>query len=462
MKGVLSVLLLSLLIISALSDSLNPVNPNFDYPEQTKVDKGLADIPYQGEINTGYLTVNNDTKSKIFYILYPAGGAEDASITPDNDKPLILWLQGGPGCSDGTGNYNEIGPFNILNENNVLKPSLVPINWNDKYNLLFVDNPVGVGLSVSGGERPNNAMDAVKYLQIFLIRFFQLYPSLYKNDFYIFGESFAGHYIPALASLLVQNHTENGINLKGVGIDDGWTDPYVQLGSFTEYPFAVSVLDEKSRDNIYDLEIQARRAVESGDYSLAAQHFDDITNFLTSVNKGLSYYNFEVYNAPEPWYPQWLNQENTKKAYGVDTSVTYKDCVDQTYLDFYADIGTSYAGNYTFLLSQTVIPDLKVILYSGQNDIICSTSGTLAYLRKLKWDGIDNFMSAKKQILKVSNGTIAGNYKTYDRLTFATIYNAGHMVPLDQPDSARTMLEMFINNQLNTVEVVPSVQKIDK
>lgn len=147
--------------------------------------------------------------------MYPAGGASDAAATPDNDKPLILWLQGGPGCSDGTGNYQEIGPFNIINNNNVLTPNLQQITWNDKYNLVFVDNPVGVGYSVSGNERPNNAIDTVKYLQVFLIRFFQIYPSLYKNDFYIFGESFGGHYIPALASLIVQNNTQNGINLKG-------------------------------------------------------------------------------------------------------------------------------------------------------------------------------------------------------------------------------------------------------
>ena len=172
-------------------------------------------IPYKAKFNTGYLTVNNQTQSKIFYVTYPAGGANNADATFDNSAPLILWLQGGPGCSDGTGNYQEVGPFTVNQENGKLVPSLQAIHWNDKYNLLFVDNPVGVGFSVSGGERPDNAMDAVRYLQVFLIRFFQLYGGLAKNDLYIFGESFGGHYIPALATVLVQNYTNNHINLKG-------------------------------------------------------------------------------------------------------------------------------------------------------------------------------------------------------------------------------------------------------
>lgn len=113
------------------------------------------------------------------------------------------------------GNYEEIGPLVIVNNNGVLTPVLKNITWNDKYNLLFVDNPIGVGYSVSGGERPSTAMGSAEYLQIFLIRFFQIYTNLYKNDFYIFGESFAGHYIPALASVIVQNNTNNGIKIKG-------------------------------------------------------------------------------------------------------------------------------------------------------------------------------------------------------------------------------------------------------
>jgi len=56
-------------------------------------------------------------------------------------KPLVIWLQGGPGgSSTGFGNFGEIGPEDTnLNARKV--------NWVDHANILFIDNPVGTGYS---------------------------------------------------------------------------------------------------------------------------------------------------------------------------------------------------------------------------------------------------------------------------------------------------------------------------
>ena len=460
MKFALPTLLLALCFTAALSslippmkrlknlhDSLNPVNPSFNYPEQTQVNPSVLNIPYAAKFNTGYITINNTSQSKIFYVLYPAGGVKDASAGFDNSSPLILWLQGGPGCSDATGNYGEIGPFIIDRQGGSFKPVPRDFNWNDKYNLLFVDSPVGVGYSVSGNERLNNAMDAAKYLQVFLIRFFQIYSSLKRSDFYIFGESYAGHYIPALATVIVQNNTNNGIRLKGIGVGDGWTDAYIQLASFSDFSFATSNLDDRSRDRIMVIQHEARKAIKEGKYSEATELFGDITDYIHMLNPGMSIYNFEVYGPEDEFYPDWLNTANVKKAYGVDPSVTFKDCVGQTYSDFYADISTSYLGNYSYLLTQNVIPDLKVILYSGQNDIIVNTVGSYNFIKAIDWSGNQGFYNSKKKLLKGTDGAVVGNYKNYKGLTFAVIYDAGHMVPTDQPSPSKVMLDKFIQNQ---------------
>lgn len=60
---------------------------------------------------------------------------------PSNSKPLVIWLQGGPGASStGFGNFGEIGPLdaNLNNRNQT---------WLNHANLLFIDNPVGTGYS---------------------------------------------------------------------------------------------------------------------------------------------------------------------------------------------------------------------------------------------------------------------------------------------------------------------------
>jgi len=87
----------------------------------------------------------------------------------------------------------------------------------------------------------------------------------------------------------------------------------------------------------------------------------------------------------------------------------------------------------------------------------CNTVGTWNYLATIDWKGTQNFMNSKKKILKDLDGSVIGNYKHYQALTFAIIYNAGHMVPQDQPSAARRMLEMFIENKFNSGDVTQVV-----
>jgi vitellogenic carboxypeptidase-like protein len=249
-------------------------------------------------MHDGYIQVNNTTQSKIFYILYAAGGQNNSQATVNNSAPLILWLQGGPGCSDGAGLYLEIGPFTVKNISGKLTPVQQPVTWNDEYNLLFVDSPVGVGFSVCGDENPSNAWATAEYLQIFLIRFFQVYTSLANNPFYIFGESFGGHYIPALASIITQNVTNNKINLQGIGIGDGWTDPYIQVASFSDYCYTAGLLDENQRDKIAGLESQAQAESAKGNPSGLTNIFDFITGNITELNNEVDIYNWQIYDLP--------------------------------------------------------------------------------------------------------------------------------------------------------------------
>jgi len=193
-------------------DAPNPVNPKYNYPEINLVNTKEAGIPFAGQMYTGYLKVNQSSESRMFYVLYAAGGSNNSSANLNRSAPLILWLQGGPGSADG-GNYAEVGPFNVLaNKQGQPIPTPNQITWNDEYHMLFVDAPVGVGFSVAAEDLPNTAMGYAAHLHNFLVRFFQIYPSLKKQEFYIFGQSYSGHYISALTTVILQNYSSNGIN----------------------------------------------------------------------------------------------------------------------------------------------------------------------------------------------------------------------------------------------------------
>jgi cathepsin A (carboxypeptidase C) len=61
----------------------------------------------------------------------------------------------------------------------------------------------------------------------FLRGFVTQNPEYEGRDFYVTGESYAGHYIPAISYYVVNNMTDLNMNFKGMAIGNGWVDPYL-------------------------------------------------------------------------------------------------------------------------------------------------------------------------------------------------------------------------------------------
>lgn len=138
--------------------------------------------------------------------------------TPTTD-PLVFWLTGGPGCSSEMAVFYENGPFTI-NEDLSLKKN--EFSWNNKANLVFIDQPLGTGFS-----RCTNPMHYARNEDMvsetffnFLKAFYKKYPEFNKRPLYITGESYAGHYIPAISHYII-NHPTDEINFKGLAIGNG-------------------------------------------------------------------------------------------------------------------------------------------------------------------------------------------------------------------------------------------------
>ena len=71
-----------------------------------------------------------------------------------------------------------------------------------------------------------------------MLAFYAMYPQYAKLDVYIIGESFAGHYVPAIGpQAIVQSNSSYAKNLKGIAIGNGWVDPYIQYKAYTQYMY---------------------------------------------------------------------------------------------------------------------------------------------------------------------------------------------------------------------------------
>ena len=124
--------------------------------------------------------------------------------------------------------------------------------------MIFIDAPAGAGYSYSTSLPPpfptlynnlcsflstaaegNMTINTVQYAEdvySFFQLFFTEFPQYQPLDFHLFGESYAGHYIPALAARIVEGNKEPTsvqVNLKSIAPGNALVDP---LGQYPFYP----------------------------------------------------------------------------------------------------------------------------------------------------------------------------------------------------------------------------------
>lgn len=187
---------------------------------------------------SGYLTVNDTTRSNLFFWFFPAiNGAKDA--------PVLLWLQGGPGASSLYGLFEEHGPFSVAKSHGL---KLRNHTWVSTHSVLYVDNPVGTGFSFTEDDAGYSADQTAVAVNVYdaLVQFFTLFADYQKNEFYVTGESYAGKYVPAVSYAIHLNNPNAPlkINLKGLAIGNGLIDPINQL-VYSEYLYQHGFLDGK-------------------------------------------------------------------------------------------------------------------------------------------------------------------------------------------------------------------------
>ena len=135
---------------------------------------------------------------------------------------MALLTENGP-CS-----VNEDGKSTTVN----------PYSWTEAAHVLWLDQPAGVGFSYGTEDDSNEKMvgeDAYYFLQAF----FQTFPEYASAPLYIVGESYGGHYAPAIAHRVWMGNKNLKpdtikLNLSGLGVGNGLTDPEEQYKWYPE------------------------------------------------------------------------------------------------------------------------------------------------------------------------------------------------------------------------------------
>ncbi|KAF1766499.1 hypothetical protein GCK72_006456 [Caenorhabditis remanei] len=171
---------------------------------------------------SGYVNANANGTWRMHYML------TESRSNPDTD-PLLVWFNGGPGCSSLGGLFEELGPFYVNFDGETLYEN--PYAWNAKANVLYLESPIGVGYSYDTTtprySQANDDQSAAQNL-LALTNFFNVAQPKYVNrTFYLSGESYAGIYIPMLTDLIVQGINNGSFpnkNFQGSAIGNGFMD----------------------------------------------------------------------------------------------------------------------------------------------------------------------------------------------------------------------------------------------
>nr|KJB31551.1 hypothetical protein B456_005G196500 [Gossypium raimondii] len=204
----------------------------------------ISRLPGQPKVGfqqyAGYVTVDKRKQRALFYYF------AEAEVDPAS-KPLVLWLNGGPGCSSlGVGAFSENGPFRPSGE--VLVKN--EYSWNREANMVYLEAPVGVGFSYSADDSSYEAVNdkiTARDNLVFLQNWFLKFPQYKNRSLFITGESYAGHYIPQLAELMHQfNKKEKLFNLKGIALGNPVLEFATDFNSRAEFFWSHGLISDST------------------------------------------------------------------------------------------------------------------------------------------------------------------------------------------------------------------------
>lgn len=420
------------------------VEKTFKLPTLDYANASVADLGH----HAGYYSLSDTYAARMFYFFFE-------NRNNNTQAPVIIWLTGGPGCSSELAVFYENGPFRISDD---LTLSWNDYGWDQSSNIIFVDSPTGTGFSYSDDSRDSRSDEAgvSNDLYTFLQAFFAAHPNYVSNPFYITGESYGGHYVPALASRINQGNQANEgtqINLKGFAIGNGLTNPGIQYAAYPDFALANNLINQSSYDQITQYVPQCLSATEACgtngtdacDNALSV--CQNIPSSILQLNPGINFYDIRkpcigslCYNFSNA--ENFLNEQSVRDALGVG-NLQWTPCSDAVTGAFDQD----HMRNLEVVIPPLLEQGIQVLIYAGEDDFICNWLGNWRWVNAMVWSGQPSFNSSSQVSWQV-NGSEAGILTSSGALNFLKVHNSGHMVPMDQPQAALSMITQFIQGTL--------------
>nr|WBY50560.1 hypothetical protein [Glycine max] len=381
---------------------------------------------------SGYVTVDDKNQRALFF--YFAEAEKDAL-----SKPLVLWLNGGapqsllvsfhtwPGCSSlGVGAFSENGPF----------------------------RPKGEGL-VRNQFSWNKAGDNLVFLQNWFMKF----PEYRNRSLFIVGESYAGHYVPQLAELMLRfNRKEKLFNLKGIALGNPVLEFATDFNSRAEFFWSHGLISDttyKMFTSVCNYSTYVREyyngAVSPICSSVMSQVSTETSRFVDKYDVTLDVCLSSVFSQTKVLNPQQVTE--TIDVCVEDETVNYlnrKDVqsalhahlvgVQRCVLDY--ELRDLEIPTIT-VVGKLVKEGIPVLVYSGDQDSVIPLTGSRTLVHKLAKElGLNTTVPYRVWFEKQQVGGWTQVYGNI--LSFATIRGASHEAPFSQPERSLVLFKSFL------------------
>ncbi|CAE8647327.1 unnamed protein product [Polarella glacialis] len=405
----------------------------------------------------------------------------EAETEPEK-KPVVLWLNGGPGCSSLGGMWTELGPFVVGKDHSV---SLNPFSWNKAANMIFVEQPAGVGFSYPAMDT-NDTITADDTYHALLDIFAQI-PSFKGRPFYVFGESYGGHYVPNTVKAVQDGNAglpgpshSYFIDIKGFGVGNGYTDwaldfnmnvPYGgehALCSERQYQEAITACngstvacfwpnpaaectDECNKAvqaatanamggaiDIYDIYedvcLEGKARIADQEFTLAQHRQEGLASAAWSSKLGATPISPIFPTCAEDYSKTYLSRADVQEAIHAKRLEEWNMCGLVNMGSPVPDKGSGKKYHFNF---ESRLPYYRDWLKDGGLDMLIY-SGDADYI--LNFRCTENWFSALN--LSVKKDYVA--WKGSDSQVAGFVTGAGHMVPKDRPAHVLDLLRVFV------------------